>query len=121
MLYFWAVNLIPLALIIGAWIRQYTRPMALSKRRQILFILGLITSTVGSVVLISFLMVNVADPSHVGHVNVWDGRLWISGFVAALTGLALALTGKGTVRMLSALSSVALIVLLYIDGLATSI
>jgi hypothetical protein len=121
MFYFWAVNFIPLALIIGAWVRQYARPIALSKSRQILFIFGLITSTIGSAVLISFLIVNVTDPSHVGHVNVWDGRLWISGFVTALAGLALAFTGKGIVRVLSALSSVALIVLLYIDGLATSI
>jgi lysylphosphatidylglycerol synthetase-like protein (DUF2156 family) len=121
MFYFWAVNLIPLALISGAWVCRYTNPITLSKGRRILFLFGLITSTIGSALLISFLMVSIADPSQVGHVNIWDGRLLISGFLTALAGLALAFNGKGIERVLSALSSIALIVLFYIDGLATSI
>ena len=66
-------------------------------------------------------MVNIADPSHVGHVNVWDGRLLIAGFSTALVSVALSSTGRGIARALSASSSFALIVLFYIDGLATSI
>ena len=121
MFYVWAINLIPVALIGAALVCQHTRPITLSKGRRVLFVCGLTTNTIGSALLISFLTVNFADPSHVGHVNIWDGRLLISGFFTALVSLTLAFSGKGMVRALSALSSTALIVLFYIDGLATSI
>jgi len=121
MFYVWAINLIPMALIGVALACQHTRPIALSKGRRVLFGCGLTTNTIGSALLISFLIVNFADPSQVGHVNIWDGRLLIAGFLTALVSLALAFSGKGIARALSVLSSTALIVLFYIDGLATSI
>jgi hypothetical protein len=121
MFYVWAINLIPAALIIAAWVCHYVRPVPLSKSRRILFGCGLVTNTVGAILLISFLIVNFADPSHVGHVNVLGGRLLIIGFLVALLSFALAFIGKGAERVLSALSGTALIVLFYIGGLATSI
>jgi hypothetical protein len=121
MLYFWVVNIIPAVLIVAALVCHYTRPVVLSRSRSVLFGCGLLTGTIGSILLTSFLMVNIADPSHVGHVNVWDGRLLIAGFSTALVSVALSSTGRGIARALSASSSFALIVLFYIDGLATSI
>jgi lysylphosphatidylglycerol synthetase-like protein (DUF2156 family) len=121
MFYVWAINLIPVALIGAALACQHARPITLSRGRRVLFGCGLTTSIIGSALLISFLAVNFADPSRVGHVNIWDGRLLIAGFLTALVSLALAFSGKGISRALSALSSIALIVLFYIDGLATSI
>jgi hypothetical protein len=64
MLYVWAINLIPAALIASAWFFHYTRPVTLPKSRQILFGCGLASSNLGAILLIVFLMVNFADPSH---------------------------------------------------------
>ncbi|MGB6933691.1 MAG: hypothetical protein WBD91_13010 [Acidobacteriaceae bacterium] len=108
-------------MIVAAWVCYYSTPVTLSKGRRIPFGCGLVAGVIGSILLISFLIVSFADPSHVGHVNVWDGRLMMSGFLVAFVSLSLALTGKGVPRLLSALSSIALLVLLYIGGLATSI
>jgi hypothetical protein len=121
MLYLWAINLIPVALIVAAWFCHYTRPVTLSKSRRTLFGCGLVTSAFGTMLLISFLGVNFADPSHVGHLNVWGGRLLMTGFLVAILSLLLSFTGKGLQRVLSASSCATLIVLLYIGGLATSI
>jgi hypothetical protein len=121
MLYVWAVNLVPAALIASAWFFNYARPLALPKSRLVLFGCGLASGTLGAILLISFLMVNFADPSHVGHVNVWGGRLWIAGSVAAILSFPLSCTGKGTQRVLALSSSLTIVVLLYIGALATSI
>jgi hypothetical protein len=86
-----------------------------------LFGCGLVSSTFGAILLISFLMVSFADPSRVGHVNVWGGRLLITGFLMAIVSFSLTFAGKGPQRVLAASSSLTLIVLLYVGGLATSI
>jgi hypothetical protein len=121
MLYVWAINLIPAALIASAWFFHYTRPVTLPKSRLILFGCGLASSTLGAILLISFLMVNFADPSHVGHVNVWGGRLWIAGSLAAILSFPLSCSGRGAQRVLALSSSLTIVVLLYVGGLATSI
>ena len=121
MLYLWAINLIPIMLIAAALFCHFTRPVTLSKVRRILFGCGFVISAFGGMLLISFLLVSLADPSYVGHVNAWGGRLLVVGFVAAVVSLFLAFTGKGAQRVLAASSSATLVVLLYIGGLATSI
>jgi hypothetical protein len=121
MLYVWAINLIPAALIASAWFFHYAGPVTLPKSRQILFGCGLASSTLGAILLISFLMVNFVDPSHVGHVNEWGGRLWIAGSVAAILSFPLSCTGRGAQRVLALSSSLTIVVLLYVGGLATSI
>jgi hypothetical protein len=121
MLYVWAINLIPAALIASAWFFHYIRLVTLPKSRRILFGCGLATSTFGAILLISFLMVSFADPSYVGHVNVWGGRLLIAGFLMAIVSFSLTCTGKGAQRVLAVSSSLTLVVLLYVGGLATSI
>jgi lysylphosphatidylglycerol synthetase-like protein (DUF2156 family) len=121
MLYVWAINLIPAVLIASAWFFRYTRASSLPNRRRILFGCGLATSTLGVILLISFLVVSFADPSHVGHVNVWGGRLLIAGFLIAIAGFFLTCTGRGAQRVLAVSSNLALMVLLYVGGLATSI
>ena len=118
---FWLLNLIPALLTLAAWVCRRRRPSALSNQRQILFSAGLMVGGLGSMILLSFDILNIADPSRVGHVNVWDGRLLIAGSSAALVGLALAVTGRGLERVLSLLSGTALAVLMYVNGLATSI
>jgi hypothetical protein len=105
MLYVWAINLIPAALIASAWFFHYNRLVTLPKSRRILFGCGLATSTFGAILLISFLMVSFADPSYVGHVNVWGGRLLITGFLMAIVGFSLTCTGKGAQRVLAVSSS----------------
>jgi hypothetical protein len=121
MLYVWAVNLIPAALIASAWFFHYARPVTLPKSGLILFGCGLASSTLGAILLISFLMVNFAEPSHVGHVNVGEGRRWIAGSVAAILRFPLSCTGRGAPRVLALSSSLTIVVLLYVGGLATSI
>jgi hypothetical protein len=121
MLYVWAINLIPAALIASAWFFHYVRPVTLPKARRISFGCGLASSTLGAILLISFLMVNFADPSHVGHVNVWGGRLWIAGSLAAILSFPLSCSGRGAQRVLALSSSLTIVVLLYVGGLATSI
>ena len=121
MLYLWAINLIPTVLIVSAWFRHHTRPVTLSKNRRVLFGCGLVSRAFGAILLISFLMVSFADPSHVGHVNVWGGRLLMTGFLMAIVSFPLTFTGEGSQRVLAASSSLTLLVLLYIGGLATSI
>jgi hypothetical protein len=121
MLYVWTINLIPAALIASAWFFHYSRPVTLPKSRRILFGCGLALSTLAATLLISFLVVSFLDPSHVGHVNVWGGRLWIAGSLAAILSLPLSCIGRGAQRVLCSLSSLAIIVLLYVGGLATSI
>ncbi len=118
---FWLLNLLPALLTLAAWVHRHRKPSALSNQRRILFGAGLVVGGLGAVILVSFVILNIADPSRVGHVNVWDGRLLIAGFSAALVGLALALTGRGLERVLSFLSGTALAVLMYVNGLATSI
>jgi hypothetical protein len=118
---FWLLNLLPALLTLAAWVRRHRKPSVLSNQRRILFGAGLVVGGLGAVILVSFVILNIADPSRVGHVNVWDGRLLIAGFSAALVGLALALTGRGLERVLSFLSGTALAVLMYVNGLATSI
>jgi hypothetical protein len=121
MLYLWAINLIPAALIAAAGFCHHTRPVTLSKRRRILFGCGLASSALGAILLISFLIVSFADPSHVGHVNAWGGRLLMTGFLMAILSLPLTFSGKGAQRLLAASSSATLFVFLYVGGLATSI
>ena len=121
MLYIWAINLVPAGLVIAAWFCHCTRPVILSKSRRLLFGCGLVSSSLGAILLISFLIVSFVDPSHVGHVNVWGGRLWMAGMLTAILSLILAFTGRGTQRLLASFGSVALFVLLYVGGLATSI
>ena len=121
MLYVWAINLIPAALIASTWSFHYTRPVALPKSRRVLFGCGLVSSTFGAKVLIGFLVVNFVDLSHLGHVNVWGGRLWIAGAAMAIVSFPLSCTGKGAQRVLAVSSSLTLVVLLYVGGLATSI
>jgi hypothetical protein len=108
-------------LIVSAWFCHYTRPVTLPKSRRILFGCGLVSSTLGAILLISFLMVSFADPSHVGYVNAWGGRLLITGFLTAIVSFSLTFTGRGAQRVLAASSSLTLVVLLYVGGLATSI
>jgi hypothetical protein len=121
MLYVWAINLIPAALIVSAWILNYTRPASLPRSRRMLFGFGLTANTLGVILLIGFLTVSLADPSYVGHVSVWGGRLLIASFLMAIVSFALTCTGNGTQRVLAVLSSLTLVVLLYVGGLATSI
>jgi hypothetical protein len=118
---FWLLNLLPALLTLAAWVRRQRKPSAISNQRRIMFAAGLMVDALGAVILVSFISLNIADPSRVGHVNVWDGRLWIAGFAAALVGLALAATGRGLERVLSLLGGTALAVLMYVNGLATSI
>jgi hypothetical protein len=121
MLYVWTINLIPPALIASAWFLHYAKPVSLPESRLILFGCGLASSILGAILLIGFLMVTFADPSHVGHVNVWGGRLWIAGSVAAILSFPLSCTGRGAQRVLALSSSLTIVVLLYVGGLATSI
>src|SRR5277367_5976810 len=121
MLYVWAINLIPAALIVSAWIFNYLRPASLPKSRRFLFGCGLAANTLGAILLIGFLTISFADPSYVGHVNVWSGRVFIASFLMAIASFALACTGKGAPRVLAVSSSLTLVVLLYVGGLATSI
>jgi hypothetical protein len=121
MLYVWAINLIPAALIVSARIFNYIRPASLPRSRRVLFGCGLAANTLGAILLIGFLAVSFADPSHVGHVNVWGGRLLIASFLMAIVSFALTCTGKGAQRVLAVSSSLTLVVLLSVGGLATSI
>jgi hypothetical protein len=121
MLYVLAINLIPAALIASALFFHYTRPVAFPKSKRVLFGCGLVSGTFGAILLISFLMVSFVDPSHLGHVNVWGGRLWIAGASMAIVSFPLSCTGKGAQRLLAVSSSLTLVVLLYVGGLATSI
>ena len=121
MLYVWAINLIPAALIVFAWVFNYIRPTRLPRGRRILFGVGLAANTLAVILLIGFLTVNFADPSYVGHVNVWGGRLLIVSFLMAIVSFVLTCTGKGIQRVLAVSSSLTLVVLLYVGGLATSI
>jgi hypothetical protein len=121
MLYLWAINLIPVALIVSAWYCHYTRPVTLSKTRRVLFGYGLVSSAFGAILLISFLVVSFADPSHVGHVNVWGGRLLMTGFLVTIVSFFLTFAGRGAQRALAVSSSLTLLILLYIGGLASSI
>jgi hypothetical protein len=121
MLYVLGINLIPAALIASALFLHYTKPFALPLGRRVLFGCGLVSGTFGAILLISFLMVNFVDPSHLRHVNVWGGRLWIAGAAMAIVSFPLSCTGKGAQRWLAVSNSLALVVLLYVGGLATSI
>jgi hypothetical protein len=118
---FWLLNLLPALLALAAWVCRHRKPRAISNQRRTLFGAGLLVGGLGAVILVSFVILNIADPSRVGHVNVWDGRLLIAGFAAALVDVALAVTGRGLERVLSLLSGIALAVLMYVNGLATSI
>jgi hypothetical protein len=80
-----------------------------------------VSSGFGAILLIIYLMVSLADPSDVGHVNELGGKLLMTGFLIAIVSVCLTFTGKGVQRVLAASSSLALLVLLYIGGLATSI
>jgi hypothetical protein len=121
MLYVLPINLIPAALIASALFFHYTRPVALPQGKRVLFGCGLVSGTFGAILLISFLMVNFVDPSHIGHVNVWGGRLWIAGAAMVIVSFPLSSTGKGAQRLLAVSNSLTLVVLLYVGGLATSI
>ena len=77
---FWFLNLLPALLTLAAWIRRHRNPSAISNQRRILFGAGLLIGVLGSLILVSFVILNIADPSRVGNVNVWDGRLSIAGF-----------------------------------------
>jgi hypothetical protein len=121
MLYVLAVNLIPAVLIASALFFHYTRPVALLKSKQVLFGCGLVSGTLGAILLISFLTINFVDPSHIGHVNMWGGRVWIAAALMAIVSFPLSCMGKGAQRLLAVFSSLTLVVLLYVGGLATSI
>jgi hypothetical protein len=116
-----AVNLIPIVLMAAALLLQRNKPVPVLKRKRIMFECGIAFGTIGAVLLIGFLAINFIDPSHVGHVNAWGGRVWIAATSMAIVSLPLSCMGSGPQRLLAVAGTLVLVVLLYVGGLATSI
>jgi hypothetical protein len=119
--YVLGINLIPMALLAIALFFHCTKPVALPKSKRALFGLGIVSGIFGAVLLIGFLTISFVDPSHVGYVNVWGGRVWIAAASMAIVSFPLSCMGKGPQRLLAVFSSLTLVILLYVGGLATSI
>jgi hypothetical protein len=115
------LNLVPAPLIALAWVCYLRRRTNLSVIRKVLFICGLLTGTIASVLLLVFLRMIILHPSSVGHVNERAGTVLLVAFVLALIGTLLAFSGRGKERFFTIACGVSLTVLLYEAGMATSI
>lgn len=121
MLYLLSLNLIPSVLIVAALFLHFRHTIVLPKRRRLSFRSGLVSGTFAAVLLILFVLVSVSDPSRIGHVNVWGGRVLVAGFLMSFVSLPLVLAGGKIERVFATLSVLSSILLLYIAGLASSL
>jgi hypothetical protein len=87
----------------------------------VLFVCGLMTGTIASILLLVFLRVSFLNPSSVEHVNVTAGEILMTAFLVAFISIPLAWAGRNAERGLATACGLSLIVLLYMAGLATSI
>ncbi|MGA8937931.1 MAG: hypothetical protein WB439_02085 [Acidobacteriaceae bacterium] len=111
---------IPLALSFAAWWTESRRRDSVGKVRSISFRVGLAAAVIGSI----FLVVLSLDAllNHNGMVG--DGfaarALWLPAAVLAVCALSLSFLGSKSPRVFGIISSLSLLVMLYLVGLATS-
>jgi hypothetical protein len=89
--------------------------------RRVLFVCGLATCAIASVLLLVFLRMIFLHPSSIGHVNERAGHVLMVAFLVAFVGMLLAFAGRGKERFFAIACGLSLTVLLYVAGLATSI
>ena len=111
-----ALNLIPTALITLAWTFYLRRSTILPLIRRVLFVCGLVTGTIASILLLVFLRVIFLSPSSVGHVNETAGEILLPALLVAFVDYPLAWAGRNVERGLATACGLSLIVLLYLAG-----
>ena len=107
-----ALNLIPTALITLAWVFYLRRRMILPLIRRVLFVCGLVTGTIASILLLVFLRAIFLNPSSVGHVNQAAGEILMTALLVAFISIPLAWAGRNVERGLATACGLSLIVLL---------
>ena len=78
---------------------------------RVLFVCGLVTGTIASILLLVFLRVSYLNPSSVGHVNQTAGEVLRTAFLVAFISIPLASAGRNAEQGLATAFGLSLIVL----------
>ena len=115
-----SVNFLPLVVSVLAWWTELRRNTGLKTSRTILFRSALTAVTLGSLLLVAFVL--YLFTAHTGRQphDFASHAFWVPSALLALLTLPFALFGKGASRLVAVGSSLSLIVMLYLVGLGTS-
>jgi hypothetical protein len=115
------LNLLPMLLSGAAWWIHYRSTLPAPKARSVSFRLGLVAVTLGSFLLLGFWAYGFASHGGMSSLRFANEAFWFPSVGLALAGTLLALFGIGMARWLTLLAGTALLYMLYIAGLATSV
>jgi hypothetical protein len=120
MLLWTVLNSIPLVASLIAWLAERKGPKSAVKVRSIGFHAGLGASTVGSIFLLIFSLHAMLNHNGMVGDDYAARRLWIPSAILAISAFVLSFLGSKLARLLGIASSLSLLTMLYLVGLATS-